>query len=343
MKMLGRQQIFTQRTLLTITAAAALFKDPFMHYAGCPLIQYTGFDKSYCNTVSKAITATQILVTAGAVGQTIASTSASTIVKKIAVNAYQFTLPAGLGAYVMQSFVYGKTPPIELFSVGTVKSSFEMTVAQFMVQHIFLGVSPVIAGAVCSINIAKATNVLFYSIKGSLVDGRELDSNLIRDGEDYALGYAIARPFYQIGMIANDNNHPVIGASLYFAAPICRGYALGLSAKGSVMIPGKDDGILSNVLDGAAIATASMIRTYLGQIETTPADKPLQLPAEVLSHVVTKHFLTDIIGPGNLVSALLIGTEIVHQLIEHKDGVLEFIQDVAAIHAMGNHTGFAEL
>jgi hypothetical protein len=331
--MLGIQQTsfttFIQQTALVATSIGSLFKAPLINYVGCPLIKYSGFDNSYCDILSTAITIAQIATTTGSTLQAIAADSVSNVVKSTITNTYQYTLPAGLGAYVVKSIIYGETPSIDLFAIGMIKSSFEMTVTQSMVKSIFINTNHLIAGAVCGINIAKTTNTLFYSIK-EIVGGRELNSNLLNDGEDYALGYAIARPFYQIGTIANDNNHPITGASLFFAAPICRGYALGISEKGSVMIPGSKASILKNIIDGAAIATASMTRTYLDQIVKTPINQKLQLPATILSYIVPEDLLTKV-GAGNFVTIFLLGTETLHQSVVHKDQVKEFIDNTITI------------
>ncbi len=167
-------------------------------------------------------------------------------------------------------------PNVGIFVIGTVKSSFEMTTAQRIATDILhqnkvgplLRIShPIFAGGIAAINIAQSTNTLFYTFKAMVDQNNDASSlELLQKGSDYAFAYSLARSFYQVGQIMQDQsimNQPLIGAACYFFAPIARGCFLSFSETGSVTVPGKKIDYFSNVLDGFAIATTSLARTHL--------------------------------------------------------------------------------
>ena len=315
------------QTTLAFTAASVFIADPFMKHIGCPALKYLDPSTSneLCSTILDVISAVQVGVTLGTVTHTVIQKGTVLVATTVLKNFYTMVLPAGLAAYEVQSFAYDHAPTIGIFLIGGLKSSFELTSAVAAGEVIFdqnpahkaqiIYSNPIIAGAITSINIAQTTNMLFYSTK-AIINGNNLDTELFHNSQGYAYGYAIARPFYQVGMIANDNGQAFVGGALYFAAPMCRGYALGLSGTGSVLTPGSNVTLTSNVQDGAAIASASMLRTFLNQIVE---DKNMQAPALFLKSIMPESInqLLNIMGSGNFVSAGLVLLEITHQAYKH--------------------------
>ena len=74
-----------------------------------------------------------------------------------------------------------------------------------------------------------------------------------------------------------------------FSAPILRGYTLGALGKGSVTVPGSDHGVLSNIVDGAGIATASLSRSELGKHITDLDIAPGYIVTATLLSAITAH------------------------------------------------------
>ena len=354
---------------MTISAASVFFTEPLMRHVICPISESisSSMTDKLCSELIASVSTAQVALTTYYTVDSIAKIGIFTanalyvnpngplsFAEETLFNAYQFVFPAGLGAYDVQSMVYNAAPACGLFLISAAKSSFEMTGGNAVARVVFerdpnekslLNFKhPAISGGIAAINVAKATNVYFYTLK-ALFEGKPLDLQLSQEADAYAFGYAIARPFYQVGMVANDANQlnmPMVGTGLYFAAPVCRGYILGLSGKGSINVPGKNISLASNVLDGIAIASVSMFNTYLDQAHKLSNGKLAVDKAGYLAHMLKPAIdympqiktALDKFGSGPIVAFMLVSAEAGHK---GYDAFSDYI-DIA-----GNETDSREL
>ncbi len=258
-------------TILTISR-------PILQYGVCPALsrlESLAVDNTCDFAVNAATTVPTVI--GASYGLYAITSSPVVLIKSFFTNIHKFTLPAGLGMITVNTlFNQDHLPTTNLFTIGTIKSTFEMTIAQQIATDIlkqniksplFSLSHPVFAGGVTAINIAQSTNTLFYTIKTMFNENNDLSLiETLRKGSDYAFAYSAARSFYQIGSIVQDKeilNMPFFGAVFFFSAPIARGCFLSFSETGSVIVPGKKVDYSSNVLDGIAIASTSLMRTHL--------------------------------------------------------------------------------
>jgi hypothetical protein len=334
--------------IMTVSAVSVFINNPLMEYAICPLGRYLfpNMNEENCDRMIAATSIVQVAITSyyavncinqiGVLKTNQAYANHNQIMSFSAeylFNAYQFVFPAGLGAYNAQSLIYNAAPSTLLFIIGCSKSAFEMTTVNAVARVVFdrdinerslLSYKhSAISGGIAAINVAQAANIYFYGIK-AVMEGRSLDIKLMLDADDYSIGYAIARPFYQVGMVANDVNQlnmPMVGSFLYFSAPVCRGYILGLSQKGSINVPGKNISLVSNVIDGIAIASVSMFNTYLdqslkvsnGQLAAERAGTIANVLKPVIEKISFIKSFLDTFGTGPMVGSMLIAIEVSHQ------------------------------
>jgi hypothetical protein len=258
-------------TILTISR-------PILQYGVCPALsrlEIAAVDKTCDFAVNVATTVPTVI--GASYGMYAIGSSPVLLIKSFIANTHRFILPAGLGMITVNTlFNPEHLPSASLFAIGTLKSAFEMTTSQQIAKDIlhqnvasplFSLSHPVFAGGVTAINIAQSTNTLFYTIKTMFDENNDLSlTETLRKGSDYAFAYSAARSFYQIGSIVQDKeilNMPFFGAVFFFSAPIVRGCFLSFSETGSVTVPGKKVDYSSNVLDGIAIASTSLMRTHL--------------------------------------------------------------------------------
>lgn len=278
---------------ILITTAATIIARPILEYAVCPYVQNFQSEtlNSLCNavTVTASLAPTVVGVTYGARGlyQQVYNNDISTIVQSFTHIAFDLVTPAGLGMVAVQSFYYDRDTPVSTFLIGVAKSSFEVTVIGVISNTLPLE-KTIVSNGLIAATVATATNVLHYTIKG-LINGGELSFDTLSNATDYAFGYAIARPLYQTGN-ALLKEHPVLSAECYFAAPVARGFALGIAGKGSVLVPGSNFGIISNALDGAAIATVSLSNKYIGEYLDASHTSSLIVNGVLFSAVMSNYF-----------------------------------------------------
>ena len=261
-----------------LTSAATVFLRPAVEHLLCPYLQ--NYQSETINSICKIavitaeVTPTVIGVTYGA--SSVATQIANSGIKGLAagykINLWNFVLPAGLGATNAQSYFMGKDVPGTSILVGALKSSFEMTAIGAISKT--LGVEKDMATTLFIATIVSSATNSIYHAATAVVNGVEHDADkILSDASDYALALAIARPLYQAGKYLGDSGYMASSYACYFGAPVFRGAVLGLIEKGSVLLPGSNHGLFSNVLDGFAIATVSVSIQISGRREAVANSK----------------------------------------------------------------------
>lgn len=313
---------FTSKHAL-FASAIATFARPILQNIICPQVE--GYSKALDNLCAGAVVGTTVLPLVVGTSLSLSGIyqqhSLYSFLGSIKSSAFNLVLPAGLGMIVAQQATNGTDIPLSAVAIGTVKSSLEITAIGAIMSTInpkgalgdltVLGytiTNQVLYGGLVAISTASSTNTIHYVGK-ELIHGKEPSMELLSNGADYALGYALARPFYQVGTYFMLDHQQGYGTACMFAAPVFRGVALGALKRGSVTIPGSDHGIVSNVIDGIGIALASLTRSEVGKLEI--------FKTGVLSNI----------GSGNFVTAVLLSIIAAPAIYENPESVIKGFSD----------------
>lgn len=161
-------------------------------------------------------------------------------------------LPASLALFAAQGVMKGSDIPTKTFGIGLTKSVVELLAASVVCDY--SKATTQMAKLAIAMSTTAAINSLFYMSQEASFENHD-------KAAAYALGFAVARPLYQIAQ--SDETPKFLASALYFAAPIARGAVLGAIGLGSVIVPGAKISIASNMLDGLAISGGAFVAQHI--------------------------------------------------------------------------------
>jgi hypothetical protein len=228
---------------------------PLLQYGLCPYLNKVFDNQSIDSLCYVTATTTSIApVVIGAASFTVAAYQIDKVafLKKTLPIWTGKLLPASLALFAAQGAVKGTDIPTATFGVALAKSVVELLAASAVCDY--SEATTQMAKLAIAMSTTASVNSLFYmSMEGSLENHHK--------AADYALGFAVSRPLYQIAQ--SGDTPKFLASTLYFAAPIARGAVVGAIDLGSVLVPGAKIGIASNMVDGLAISSGAFAAQHL--------------------------------------------------------------------------------
>jgi hypothetical protein len=235
--------------------AILIVAHPLLQYGLCPYLKQVFDNQSIDSLCYVAATTTSIApVVIGAASFTVATYQIDKVafLKKTMPIWTDKLLPASLALFAAQGALKGTDIPTATFSVALAKSVVELLAASAVCDY--SEATTQMAKLAIAMSTTASINSLFYmGMEGSFENHHK--------AADYALGFAVSRPLYQI---AQSNDTPkFLASALYFMAPVARGAVIGAINLGSVLVPGAKIGITSNMVDGLAISSGAFVAQHI--------------------------------------------------------------------------------
>jgi hypothetical protein len=245
-------------TQISKLGAVFIVVHPILQHGICPYLKKTFGDHSIdslCGIMTTTASVAPIVLGSSSIAISAYQTDKVAFLNKIFPVWVNKLLPASLALFVVQGVVKGNDIPTKPSAIGLTKSVLELLAASAVCEY--SEATTQVAKLAIAMFTTSAINSLFYmSMEGSFENHNK--------AANYALGFAVARPLYQIAQ--SDETPKFLASALYFAAPVARGAVLGVIGLGSVVVPGSNTGVISNMIDGISISLGALASQLAGPV-----------------------------------------------------------------------------